>query len=115
MLEFTDPFKIYLFKHKQEVKLSIMVTSSLVDTYTMSQRAFEQLLAACVNSKGASVEDKISWWAQHKHIGRPTEYVRLSAWHSGMSRDYRTDKQIIDQLITEYERQKNNVMYWDQP
>ena len=116
MLHFNDPFKIYLFKHTEEVKLSIKVSSHVVDTYAMPQLVFENLLAACCDAQGASVKGSaVSWWAQHKHIGKTTEYVRLSAWYAGASRDYRTDRYIIDLLCKEYDKQKNTTMYWDKP
>jgi hypothetical protein len=115
MLEFKDPFKIYLFKHSQEVKLSIRINNRVVDTYKLDQMAFEQLLSACQDGNGAEVRSNgISWWAQHKHRGRSTDYVRLSAWYAGASREYRTDRYIIDNLCAEYLRQKQNPMPWDQ-
>jgi hypothetical protein len=114
MLEFTEPFKIYLFKPQREVKLSIMVSRHVVDTYRVQQDSFEQLMSACADPQGASIQSHgVEWWAQHKHRGRPSEYVRISAWFAGASRDYRSTRSQIDLLCAEYDRQKHNRMPWD--
>jgi len=114
MLQFADTFKIYLFKHKHEVKLSIRVSSHVVDTYRLGQPAFELLLTACDDVQGADIDEMgVSWFAQRKHSRKPTEHVRISAWVSSACRDYRADIADINALKQEYARQKSNIMPWD--
>jgi len=114
MLQFTDPFKIYLFKHRQQVTLSIRVSNHVVDTYRFEQSAFEQLLSACEDRQGRELDTLgVNWFAQHKHVGKLTEYVRISAWVAGACRDYRADTRDISELREEYLRQLANTMPWD--
>ena len=115
MLAFTDHFKIYLHKDRSEVKLSIRVSSQVVDSYRLEQAAFEQLLQACDDRQGCDITScGIDWFAQRKHQGRPTEYVRISAWFAGACRDYRANASDVTALAEEYQRQQSNAMPWDQ-
>jgi hypothetical protein len=114
MLEFTEPLKIYLFKDTCEVKLSIRINNRVADTYSIAKPVFEQLLLAAQDSHGWPIRgEPVSWYAQHKQQGLPTEYVRVTASYAGVARDYRFDISDIRRLAAEYRHQCDNRMRWD--
>jgi hypothetical protein len=118
MLEFTDTFKIYLFKDKQKVDWSIRVSSNHVHTYSLTVEEFEGMLNNWKQPAGYTFSiGGTHAFVQHKTTtprpeSKPTSYVRITIW-KGVDYQYRVDYSDMVALEDSYHHQKNNVMYWD--
>jgi hypothetical protein len=118
MLEFTDTFKIYLFKDKQRVDWSIRVSSNHVHTYSLTVDEFEGMLNNWKQPAGYTFSiGGTHAFVQHKTTtprpeSKPTSYVRITIW-KGVDHQYRVDYADMIALEDSYHHQKNNVMYWD--
>lgn len=119
MLIFKKLFKLYVFKNKQQIDLSIRVTEEYVQTYTLSISKFTELLSTW-NTTGFSkqVDDGHYWVVEHKHNApRPSteqvSYVRLSISKNGVVHHFRVDADDIIDLEKDFYYQLNNKMHWD--
>ena len=115
MLPFKKPLKIYLFKDKQSIDITIRVTDAHAHTYTMSAEQFEYLLDNWLDNNGCSFTTPNQHWFVHYKIttprpeSAPASYVRMSVNHQ----QYRVDHSDMMDLVKDYYFQKNNKMYWD--
>ena len=118
MLAFDKTFKIYLFKDKGRVDLTIRVTDSYAHTYQIDKEDLENLLANWRDPAGYSFKfGNTSGVIQHKKstprpISAPADYVRFTIF-AGVQHQYRVDAADIEQLQKDFEYQCNNVMFWD--
>jgi hypothetical protein len=119
MLEFNNPFKLYLFKNKNTVDWAIRVNSNYVHTYTIPQEQFEELLANWSKPEGYGILIKnIHISVQYKKFSpRPelaaASYLKLTVYNQNMQHHFRFDLSDMIELEKDYFYQKNNQMYWD--
>lgn len=117
MLTFSKALKIYLFKHRQQISLSIRVSKSTVNTFRLNQQHFEQLLDNWQQGIELNTEHN-HWLIQHKTIcPRPeratTSYVRITVSTNNIEYNYRVTYADMLELEKDYYYQKHNTMYWD--
>ena len=118
MLAFDKTFKIYLFKDKNKVDLTIRIADNYAHTYQVDKVDLENLLANWREPLGYSCKFGNSLCnIQHKKstprpISAPADYVRFTI-HAGIQHQYRVDAADIEQLEKDFEYQCNNVMFWD--
>ena len=112
---FMTPIKIYLFKDRQRVKMTVMVRPTFGITYLWEQEQFEYMLENWQNecnckALGANifVGPKKSKDPQHED----EKYVRFSAM-TQYGTEHRFSYRVFMNLEREYYRQKNNEMPWD--
>jgi hypothetical protein len=115
MLLYTDPMRIYLFKDRNLVKLSILVTSSMVESYLIEHEQFCHLLDYRFDRYGATIHSRgVEYFIQHKKVGTNQEYHRLSVSPGdGAIRDHRLSPDSFDSIARDYADQLNNPMPWD--
>ena len=120
MLSFTAPLKLYLFKDKNRVSLSIKVSDTCVNSYYIDVDDFERIVESWKEPNGFEIQATDShWFFQHKtSTPRPecakTSYVRISVHTNGpITFHYRVSFSDMYNLEKEYFYQKNNKMYWD--
>jgi hypothetical protein len=116
MLAFKKPLKIYLFKDKQSVDITIRITDAHAHTYSLPVLQFEQLIAHWLDPNGWSAQTPSGqhWFVHYKTTTpRPesaaASYVRISVNHQ----QYRVDHSDMTDLAKDYFYQANNKMYWD--
>jgi hypothetical protein len=115
MLPFKKPLKIYLFKDKQSIDITIRITDAHAHTYTMPVDRFEYLLDNWLDNNGCSFTTPNQHWFVHyktttpRPESVPASYVRISVNHQ----QYRVDHSDMMDLVKDYYFQKNNKMYWD--
>ena len=119
MLNFTKPAKLYLFKDRAQVNLSILVSDTCVNGYNFTVTEFEELLDGWDKPTGVELKTAAAHFiVAHKHFTpRPecanTSYVRFSVFSHGMTFHHRLSYDDMQSLRTEYFYQKNNRMHWD--
>ena len=119
MLEFKKPLKMYLFKDKRTVDLSLQVSDNYVQTYTIPQDTFQELIKNWQKDEGYSFKlEQSGWFVQYKKTtprpeSLPESYIRITVWNNGMSHNFRFEFSDMWDLEKEYFYQSNNTMYWD--
>ena len=118
MLAFNKTFKIYLFKDKKSVDLTIRIADNYAHTYTISQLDMEALLKNWDTPGGYSFKlGNSTGFIQHKTTtprptSAPADYVRISIW-AGIQHQYRVDSRDMIELEEDFGYQCNNTMFWD--
>lgn len=111
-MKFTTKFKLYV--ENNNVKLSIKVNSSFVNTYIFSPKQFDNI----IDNWRTGIEFRTgngSWMFQHKKRGprpvcEPANYVRIDFWRDEQSFHYRAAYDEMIKLEKDYHYQKaNNV------
>jgi hypothetical protein len=119
MLNFTRNLKMYLFKDRHTVTLSIKVSDCFAQSYDFPVAQFEEILAMWREPNGADLRvNNQHWHFCHKHRtprpeSTPASYVRISVHANNVSSHYRVDFQDMVELGQEYFFQKHNRMHWD--
>ena len=119
MLTFNDNLKIYLFKEKQTVSISIKVSDNCVNSYNVSVHDFEKLLDTWNKPSGFDGMLGQAWWnvCYKKTTSRPecasASYVKISITMHNLNFHYRVSYQDMYNMQKDYFYQKNNQMYWD--
>jgi len=119
MLPFTKPFKLYLFKDRNTVDWALRVNDTYVQTYTIPQQSFEELIVNWQRPEGHNIAfNNIHFSVQHKKWtprpeGLPASYIKITAYNNGMQHHFRFDLADMIELEKDYYYQKNNGMYWD--
>ena len=84
-------------------KISMRVADWCVDMYIIDDEWVEKLRTSWQSTNGVQwTANGIDWFVQNKHVGMPSEYVRISAWpHAvgGLGRDYRVGRQDLLDLF----------------
>ena len=118
MLEFTKPLKLYVFKDRESVDLSIRVSEAHAHTWSLPQAVFADIVANWRNQKGHSFQhNNNAWFIQYKKQTpgpewAPASYVRISIGGNPMF-NYRVDYEDMVALERDYFYQCHNQMYWD--
>ncbi len=108
---FTLPVKIYLFKKRQRLKMSIRVSDVYAMTYYWDQDQFEDMIYNWQNDWSGKAKGMDVFIGPKSDRGGK-KFVRLSFASHGCG-EHRLTRGTMLQLKKEYERQKNNVMPWD--
>lgn len=118
MTKFDKPIKIYLFKDKQKVSISFLVTPNYVTQYWLKQDEMEKFLGF---NNGVEFECHCgNWWViEYKRYGpKPDKkfgpYVRVSVTANSVTHHHRFSVEDFEDLCLEYAKQKSNKMYWDE-
>jgi hypothetical protein len=120
MLVFKTNLKLYLFKSKNQVSLSIKVSDNCVNAFNFTIEEFEKILESWTTPNGFEIQTKNSFWAfRHKtSTPRPecakTSYVSITVHlDNSMTCHYRVSYDDMYNLKKDYFYQKHNSMYWD--
>jgi hypothetical protein len=117
-MKYTTPIKIYLFKDKNKVDISIKVTDELVNGYRFKIDEFEKILNYWKTGVEFDFDGGYLYVEYKKHGPRPEKvpspYVRFSISCHGLTFHHRLSYNDMLQLEKDYFFQKSNVMYWDQ-
>jgi hypothetical protein len=62
MLEFTKPLKLYVFKDRESVDLSIRVSDAHAHTWSLPQAVFADIVANWRNQSGHSFQHNGNGW-----------------------------------------------------
>ena len=115
---FSDPFKVYLFKDKNRVKLSFKITDYVVLGREFKQEDFEYILEHWNVGEGVQggirdVDDNKYWWYHSKFGPRP-ECEPANFVGINFNR-YSFRFSVLDMISLQnaYLHQKNNKMHWD--
>jgi len=106
MTPFTDTFKLYVRPAPQAHKLSIRITDQTCDTYLVNSEQMDWLTSNWHSTQGATSEYAGAWFVQHKRVGSPDEYVRISVWHNSICRDYRVTAADMQGLSEQWAAQR---------
>ena len=120
-MKFNQKLKLYLFKDRQWVDLSVKVTDDYVITYHMSVQILDKILDQWTNPHGGfdeRIEPGYKITVQYKtQTPRPecanANYVRFSVFKNGITHNHRLEYNDILYLQKELFYQKNNQMHWD--
>ena len=119
VLIFQKAAKLYLYKDKSHVDLSIRVSDTCVQQYNFSVDEFEQLLAGWDSPHGIdlTVSNKRFNVLHKTRTPRPegaaTSYVKFTVYTNGMAFHHRLDYGDMQELQRDYYYQKHNHMHWD--
>ena len=112
---FTEVFKIYLFKKRQRVKMTIRVNDTFGTTYYWDQEVFEEMLENWENDwsgKARGIDVFIGPKKTGDEGNFKKKFVRMSfSGRAGF--EHRVSRRDMIALKEEYNRQKNNPMPWD--
>lgn len=108
---FTDIFKLYLFKHRQRVKLTVMVSETFGITYLWDQDQFEDMIMNWQDewvgkARGADI------FVGPKKGENKERFVRFSS-SAQFGCEHRFSMAQMNALKEEYIHQKDNRMPWD--
>jgi hypothetical protein len=116
-MKFTQSLKIYLFKDRGTVDLSVRVTDELVHGYKFSIAEFETIVNDWQSGVNMDLKHGHIFIEYKKNGPRPESmyapYVRFSVHANNMVYHHRLTFDDMYGLTKEYSYQKNNVMYWD--
>lgn len=112
---FVKPIKIFLFKDRKRVKMTVMVRPTFGLTYLWEQEEFERMLENWQNefegkALGANVFVGPKKSKDPQHEGE--KYVRVSIM-SQYGTEHRFPFRVFMDLEREYYHQKTNKMPWD--
>ena len=115
---FSDPFKVYLFKDTQRVKISFKITDYVVLGREFKQENFEYILANWNTEEGIQgdirdVDNNKYWWYHSKFGPRPESEPADFVGINFNRYSFRFSVQEMESLKTTYFHQKNNKMHWD--
>lgn len=117
-MKYTKPIKIYLFKDKDRVDVSIKVNDTLVNGYSFRQHEFESILQQWETGIEFPFEGGYVFVVYKKYGPRPEKrldpYVRFSVSIGYNTFHHRLTYDDMIELEKEYHYQKNNKMYWDE-
>ena len=116
-MKFDKIFKIYIFKEKNRVNLSLRASDSLVIEYRMNVEHMKYILENWKNGTEIDTGHNV-WLIEYKKYGpRPERkygpYVRISVNHGGIKFHYRLSYDDMLHLERDFYYQINNMMYWD--
>jgi len=117
MLLFTKTFKLYLFKKESRVELSIKITDTYVQTFSLSVDDMQDLISNWRTEFKRQIQGTF-WLVQHKKYSprpnpEPANYVRFSVYNGGIGHNFRVTADDMLALEKEFSYQLNNKMYWD--
>ena len=108
---FTKPIKIYLFKKRERLKMTIRVNDCYAMTYYWDQDMFEDMLYNWQKEWEGKARGMDMFIGPKSEKGGK-KFVRITmAAHGGM--EHRVSRIAMNQLRKDYEYQKNNTMPWD--
>ena len=117
-MKFTKPIKIYLFKDKDRVDVSVKVNDTLVNGYRFTVNDFEKIINNWQTGIEFEFEGGYAVIEYKKHGPRPERkvdpYVRFSISIGWSTFHHRLTYDDMLELEKEYFYQKNNKMYWDE-
>jgi hypothetical protein len=108
---FTDLFKLYLFKHRERVKLTVMVNETFGITYLWDQDQFEDMITSWRDEWTGKARGSDIFVGPKKGEGRE-RFVRFSS-SAQFGCEHRFSLEQMDELEKDYFNQKNNTMPWD--
>jgi hypothetical protein len=119
MLEFSDNLKIYYFKDRQEVSLSIKISDNCAVGYHFTSPEFEDFINGWETTTGFNYNTgDTEWFVQVKTAtprpeSLPASYVRISTYRHGTYLHHRVDVDDMRTMVEKYHRQKITVNHWD--
>jgi hypothetical protein len=108
---FTDKFKLYVFKERQRVKLTVMVQGDFGITYLWNQEQFEDMIMNWQDEwTGKALGSDI--FVGPKLGEDRNRFVRFSS-SAQFGCEHRFSYNDMNSLRDEYIRQRDNKMPWD--
>ena len=114
---FTKPIKIYLFKDRKRVKMTVMVRPTFGMTYLWEQPEFERMIDTWQNEfegKALGTNVFIGPKKSKDEKTKDEKYVRMS-FMTQYGTEHRFSYAVMLDLERDYYHQKNNEMPWDKP
>jgi|SaaInlV_100m_DNA_5_1039725.scaffolds.fasta_scaffold105839_2 hypothetical protein len=109
---FTDVFKLYLFKNRERVKLTVMVTETYGVTYLWDQEKFEEMITTWQDEWSGKARGTDIFVGPKKSPEGRERFVRFSGYGQ-YGTEHRFSYNQMRELNKEYFYQKNNKMPWD--
>ena len=112
---FNSPVKIYLFKNRARVKMTVMVRPTFAITYLWDQAEFERLVTTWQNEfEGKALGTNIFCGPKKSKDPKMSDdkFVRFSAM-TEFGVEHRFSYNTMLDLEREYFNQKENEMPWD--
>ena len=109
---FTEKFKMYLFKNRERVKLTVMIQEDFGITYLWDQKHFEDMVMNWQDEwTGKALGSDI--FVGPKKGEDKNRFVRFSS-SAQFGCEHRFSYDDMFKLKEEYERQRDNRMPWDE-
>ncbi len=109
---FTDVFKLYLFKKRERVKLTVMVHETYGITYLWDQDQFEEMITTWQDEWTGKARGSDIFVGPKKGLEKTDRFVRFSSFGQFGCEHRFSYRQMLD-LHKEYFHQKENKMPWD--
>lgn len=109
---FTDLFKLYLFKHRERVKLTVMVHDTYGITYLWDQDQFEEMITTWKDEWTGKARGTDIFVGPKKGTDPKDRFVRFSS-SAQFGCEHRFTYNQMEELHKEYFYQKENKMPWD--
>ena len=117
MSKFTETLKLYYFKDRQEVDLSIRVTDTLAHGYRFTKEEFDDIVFNWETGIDKETSQGFVCIEYKKFGPRPKQevdpYVKFSVSKNEIRNHHRITYYEMSQMCTEYNLQLNSEMYWD--
>ena len=109
---FNELFKLYLFKHRERVKLTVMVNETFGVTYLWDQDQFEDMITSWQDEWTGKARGADIFVGPKKSEDKKSRFVRFSS-SAQFGCEHRFTYNQMEELLKEYMHQKNNKMPWD--
>ena len=112
---FVTPIKIYLFKDRNRVKMTVMVRPTFGITYLWEQDEFERLMSTWRNEfegKALGANVFVGLKTSKTEATKGQQFIRMSVM-SQYGTEHRFTLNTWLDLEREWDRQKHNEMPWD--
>ena len=109
---FTDVFKLYLFKHRERVKLTVMVHETYGITYLWDQDQFEEMITTWQDEWTGKALGADIFVGPKKGETNRDRFARFSSYGQ-FGGEHRFSYNQMLGLHKEYFHQKENKMPWD--
>ena len=109
---FTEKFKIYLFKKRKRVKMTVMMSETYGITYLWNQEDFESMITNWQDEWEGKALGTDIFIGPKPGESKRDRFVRFSAFGT-YGNEHRFSYNDMEYLHDEYFHQKQNVMPWD--
>lgn len=109
---FTERFKLYLFKDRKRVKLTLMVTDTFGVTYLWNQEDFEDMVFKWEEEWTGKALGADIFVGPKKEKGSKNRFVRFSS-SAQFGCEHRLSYDEMADMRGQYLNQRSNKMPWD--
>lgn len=109
---FTDTFKLYLFKNRERVKLTVMVSETFGITYLWDQDQFEDMIMNWEDEWTGKARGADIFVGPKLSENKQDRFVRFSS-SAQFGCEHRFTYMQMRELREQYIHQRDNKMPWD--